>query len=320
MVVVDDLDLLRGEHPGVVAGLGTFDGVHLGHQEVLRQVLRQAREAGGTAAVFTFTRHPLVVLNPPKAPKLITPLPLKRAILERSGIDLLVTATFDRAMADLSPRDFVKQVLVDRLAVRALCVGYDFAFGRGRTGTTETLAALAREHGFALTVVPAVTLDGLLVSSTTIRGLLVEGEVRQAWRLLGRPYMISGVVARGSGRGRTLGYPTANLDAPADLLAPDGVYAARAAVRGQVREAMVNIGVAPTFGGTARRLEVHLPGWTKDLYGEAVTVLFLERLRAEARFPSPEALVAQLERDRAEARRAWEATASFPWGDWALHP
>lgn len=319
MVVVEDLNDLHGGHRGVVAGLGTFDGVHLGHQEVLRQVLRQAREAGGTAAVFTFTQHPLVVLNPAKAPRLITPFPLKRAILERSGIDLLVAATFDRAMADLSPRDFVKQVLVDRLAVRALCVGHDFAFGRGRTGTTETLAGLAREHGFGLTVVPAVTLDGLPVSSTAIRGLLAEGEVRQAWRLLGRPYLISGVVARGSGRGRALGYPTANLDAP-DLLVLDGVYAARAAVRGQVREAMVNVGVAPTFGGTTRRVEVHLPGWAQDLYGEPVTVLFLERLRGEARFPSPEALVAQLERDRAEARRAWEATAASPWGDWALHP
>lgn len=320
MIVVERMEDLEGDYPYLVVALGTFDGVHLGHQEIISRVVRRARQERGTAAVFTFARHPLEVVNPPKAPPLITPLPIKREIIRTLGIDLLVAVTFTPFLADTSPRDFVKAYLVDRLRARFVCVGYDFAFGKARAGSPETLRTLGEEHQFGLDVVPPMTVDGQVASSTLIRGLLSRGELLQAARYLGRPYAIRGEVERGAGRGRGLGYPTANLPATADLLIPDGVYVGQVWFRKGLQRALVNIGTAPTFGGEARRVEVHIIDASEALYGETLTLFFLERLRDERRFESPELLRQQIEFDRSRADEIFAGLPRFSAEEWALLP
>ncbi len=320
MIVVERLEDLQPDYPYVVVALGTFDGVHLGHQEILGRVVRRARQERGTAAVFTFARHPLEVVNPSKAPQLITPLPIKQEIIKALGIDLLVVVTFTPFLADTPPSDFVKACVVDRLRARFVCVGYDFAFGKGRAGSPDTLRILGEEHQFGLDVVPAMTVDGQVVSSTMIRGLLSRGEVLQAARYLGRPYAIRGEVERGAGRGRGLGFPTANLPATADLLIPDGVYAGLAWFHKVLRRALVNIGTAPTFGGGTRRVEVHLVEGSEELYGETLTLFFLARLREERRFETPELLRQQIECDRMKAEEVFAGFPRFSPEEWALLP
>jgi riboflavin kinase/FMN adenylyltransferase len=213
----------------------------------------------------------------------------------------------------------VARGLVGGLGVRGLCVGYDFGFGRGRQGNVELLRELSVRHGFWLDVVPPVSVDGQVVSSRAIRGLLIQGRVAEAQRLLGRPYCLLGEVERGEGRGRGLGFATANLPVSDAELAKDGVYAGRVLVRGEFRDAMMNLGTAPTFGGGRRRLEIHLPGWESPLYGERLLVFLLARLRDEQRFADRAALSAQLARDREAARAAWEAARALPWPEWTLH-
>ena len=320
MIFVEQIEDLEGDNPSAVVALGTFDGVHLGHQEILRRVVGRARQERGTAAVFTFARHPLEVVNPAKAPPIITPLSIKRDILQALGIDLLVAVTFTPFLADTPPRDFVKTYLVDRLRARCVCVGYDFAFGKARAGSPETLRTLGEEYGFSLDVVPPKALDGQVVSSTLIRGLLATGDLLEAARYLGRPYAIRGEVEPGAGRGKGLGYPTANLPATADVLIPDGVYAGQAWFGDELRRALVNVGTAPTFGGGVRRVEAHLLETGEDLYGETVTVFFLGRLRDERRFESPNQLQRQIERDRKRADTLFAAFPRFSAEEWALLP
>ena len=320
MIFVEQIEDLEGDNPSAVVALGTFDGVHLGHQEILRRVVGRARQERGTAAVFTFARHPLEVVNPAKAPPIITPLSIKRDILQALGIDLLVAVTFTPFLADTPPRDFVKTYLVDRLRARCVCVGYDFAFGKARAGSPETLRTLGEEYGFSLDVVPPKALDGQVVSSTLIRGLLATGDLLEAARYLGRPYAIRGEVEPGAGRGKGLGYPTANLPATADVLIPDGVYAGQAWFGDELRRALVNVGTAPTFGGGVRRVEAHLLETGEDLYGETVTLFFLGRLRDERRFESPNQLRRQIERDRKRADTLFAAFPRFSAEEWALLP
>ena len=314
-----NLEDLRWDVPTPILGMGTMDGVHLGHQEILRRVRECAEEMGGTPGVITFARHPLEVVRPGQAPPLITPLPVKLALLDRLGMAVTVTIEFSQAMASLTAEAFVRHVLVDGLGIAGLCVGYDFGFGKGRTGGTDLLRALASEHGFWLEVVPPVGVDGLVVSSRMIRAVLAEGNVEEARRFLGRPYCLAGEVQPGAGRGAELGFATANIPAPAYTPLGDGVYAGRLLARGVFHDAMLNLGRAPTFGQGERRLEVHIPGWNAPLYGEQVTAYFLERLRDERRFPSPGALVAQLAQDRKAAEGVWETARGLAWPEWALH-
>jgi riboflavin kinase/FMN adenylyltransferase len=258
-------------------------------------------------------------VRPEQAPALLTPLPLKLALLARQGMAATVVIHFSRALADLEAEAFVSRVLVERLRVTALCVGYDFGFGKGRRGDVTLLQVLASRFRFRLEVVPAVCVADLAVSSRRIRTLLAEGQVEEAQRLLGRPYAVEGEVQPGAGRGQRLGFPTANLLVDPRLPLCDGVYAGRVLVRGSFRDAMMNLGVAPTFGPGTRRLEIHMPGWTEALYGEWVTAFFLRRLRDEARFVGAEALAAQLAKDREAAEGIWEAARALPWAEWTLH-
>jgi riboflavin kinase/FMN adenylyltransferase len=314
------LEELRWDIPALVLAMGTMDGVHLGHQEILRRARERAAAAGGTPAVLTFARHPLEVVRPEQAPALITPLPIKLALLRRLGMAATGVIHFSRGMADLEPEDFVRVVLVDGLKISGLCVGYDFGFGKGRRGNADLLRALAPTSGFWLEVVPPVRVDDLVVSSRMIRALLAEGKVDEAHRFLGRPYCLAGEVQPGAGRGRDLGFPTANVAVPAPTPLRDGVYAGRVLLGGVFQDAMMNLGHAPTFGPGERRLEVHMPAWDGSLYGQRIVAFFLRRLRDEQRFPGTEALVAQLARDRQAAEAVWEAARASPWPDWTLHP
>jgi riboflavin kinase/FMN adenylyltransferase len=308
---------IRWDRRGAVLGMGTLDGVHLGHQAILRCVTAQASAAGAMPAVLTFAQHPLEVVRPQHAPALITPLPLKLALLERLGMAAAVVIHFTPALAALTAEEFVQRALVEGLGVRGVCVGYDFGFGRGRQGNVGLLRELGPHHGFWVQVIPAVSVNGQVISSRLIRTLLGEGRMEEAHALLGRPHCVGGTVERGVGRGTALGFATANLAAPG--LLKDGVYAGRVLVRGVFRNAMMNLGWAPTFGEGARRLEIHIADWQDALYGEHVLVYILRRLRDEQSFRDGIALRAQLARDREAAEAVWQAAEAFPWPEWSLH-
>lgn len=311
---------LRWDLPAPVLAMGTLDGVHLGHQALLSRVRERAGTTGGTPAVLTFARHPLEVVRPGEAPPLITPLPLKLALFRRLGMAAAAAIHFSESMAALEPEAFVQAVLAEGLRIAGLCVGYDFGFGKGRRGNADLLRALAPAHGFWVEVIPPVSLDGVVVSSRLIRGLLAEGNVQEAARFLGRPYCVAGDVQPGAGRGRELGFPTANVALQEVPPLCDGVYAGRVLVRGGFQDAMMNLGCAPTFGPGARRLEMHMPAWEGPLYGERVVAFFLRRLREERRFASAQALAEQLGRDREAAEAVWQAARGLPWPEWTLHP
>ncbi len=305
--------------PRAVVAMGTLDGVHVGHQAILHRARRTAAEHDGVPAALTFAQHPLEVVRPHEAPPLLTPLPLKLALLERLGIAAAVVLHFSAELAALEASDFVEEVVVRRLRVAGVSVGTDFGFGRGRKGNVDLLRLAALRHGFRVEVVPPVEVGGQVVSSRAIRAFLGAGDVEAARPLLGRPFCMAGIVQRGKGRGRELGFATANLSVPNRTPLRDGVYAGRAFVCGTFQDAMMNLGRAPTFAEGERRLEVHLPGWTDALYGERLLVFFVARLRDEARFADALALTRQLQKDQESAEAVWRESASFPWPEWALH-
>jgi len=289
---------------GTVVTVGTFDGVHRGHQAVVAEVVRRARAQGLASVLVTFEPHPLEVVNPEAAPQLLTLLDEKRAALAESAIDRVEVLPFTRELSRLGADEFVRDVLRTRYAMRELVIGFDHGFGRGRSGDVDVVRRLAAAEGFAMDVVDAVRDDGQPISSTLIRTALAHGNLEAAARWLGRPYSVLGVVERGAGRGRTIGVPTLNLAAPdpRKLLPPDGVYAVRVYWRGGAGGGMMNQGPRPTFGVAARGLEVHVFDFAGELYGETVKVEWVRRLREVQTFPSREALVEQLGRDAQAAR------------------
>lgn len=307
---------------GAVVTMGTFDGVHRGHHAVLAEVTRRAGEHGLTSVVVTFEPHPLAVVNPAAVPKLLTLPEEKRALVTAQGIEQFVLMPFTPAVAQLDAEAFVGR-LREAYAMRELVMGYDHGFGRGRAGDVDLVRRLAQQQGFEMSVVEAVRDNGQPISSTLIRTALAHGDLDAAARWLGRSYGIRGKVVRGAGRGRTIGIPTINLEPPDSrkLLPPDGVYAVRVRILGlgagsvgtqpriptpnsQILEfgGMMNQGPRPTFGEESRTLEIHLFDFDGELYGEVVDVEWVRRLRAVQAFPSRDALVAQLERDRQAAR------------------
>ncbi len=298
---------------GTVATVGTFDGIHRGHQAVLAEVARRARARGLAGLLVTFDRHPLEVVNPSAAPRLLTLPDEKRALVAALGVERTEIVPFTPELARLGPEEFVRDVLRARFGMQELVLGHDHGFGRGRSGDVDLVRRLAREQGFVADVVAAVTDDGQPISSSLVRTAVAHGDLASAERWLGRSYSARGVVERGAGRGRTIGVPTINL-APPDprkLLPPDGVYAVRVELPGQGAGGrggggryggMMNQGSRPTFGVAARGLEIHLFDFAGDLYGETVTVEWVRRLRDVQTFPSRQALVDQIERDAVAAR------------------
>jgi riboflavin kinase/FMN adenylyltransferase len=291
----------RLPHP--VVSLGNFDGVHLGHQTILRRLVQEAERRQGTALVVTFHPHPLSVLRPDRPLSLILSLREKLDQLAQQGVQRVVLQRFSRAFSRLSPEEFVHQYLVQAIGVEKIIIGHNFSFGRDRSGSAGALAQLGQRYGFEVEVVgPVRTLDRE-VSSSAIRSLLSAGDLDSATALLSRPYTVSGRVQKGFQRGRTIGFPTANLRPQADLLLPNGVYAVRVDVGQQTRLAGVaNVGVNPTFGQNTRTIEAHIFDFSADIYGQRLRVGFVARLREERTFPSAQDLVDQIQEDAERAR------------------
>jgi riboflavin kinase/FMN adenylyltransferase len=285
---------------------GVFDGLHLAHQQLIRKVVEKARvpSGRGTAMVFTFSNHPLSVLAPPYAPKTLLTTARKQEILEQMGVDVLVMPPFTAELASTDPQTFVEEILVKRLAIDHLVVGYDFRFGKDGQGDTEFLKQKSVEFGFGLDVVSAVFHEEHPVSSTYIRDLIDMGRVRLASEILGRPYELEGPVVHGHGRGAQLGFPTANVDFDTSFAIPAaGVYAVYAVLNGQVCKGMMNIGWSPTFTGSLYRAEVFLFDFEKrDLYDETLRIVFIERIREERKFENVHALLERLRVDETLTR------------------
>ena len=305
-------DLSRPPHlpDGSVVTIGAYDGVHLGHRALIDQVRHLATSRGAATAVVTFDRHPAMVVRPESAPKLLTDLEQKLELLASTGVDHTLVIHFDEERSRESAEDFVDEVLVRALKARAVVVGHDFHFGHGRRGNVEMLAHLGARLGFdvlGVTLFESNHLGGVM-SSTRVRGLLLEGDVSQAATLLGRPHEVRGTVERGDGRGGPeLGFPTANVAVPGEILLPaDGIYAGwYEHPDGTVHAAAISVGRRPTFYEHADTslLEAHLLDFDGDLYGQRAKVRFVARLRGEERFDSVDALIAQMGEDVEETRR-----------------
>ena len=292
---------------GAILTVGTFDGVHLGHRDILRRLNERAAATSRAAVLVTFRPHPLEVVNPSAAPMMLTPGEEQLDAIADSGTNLAVVLPFTPALARLSAEQFVCQLLLKRYCMRELIIGYDHGLGRGRQGDASALTALGKTHGFTVEVVPP-TLDavGAPISSSAIRTSIAHGDLQRAAHALGRPYAFRGFVIPGEQRGRQLGYPTLNiaLTPGRKLLPPEGVYAVRAQTTRGTFAGMMNLGPRPTFGDSRSSVEVHLFDVDGDWYGEAVSVAFVRRLRDIVRFESVDALVAQLGRDAADAKLA----------------
>ena len=285
-----------------VVTVGNFDGVHLGHQALIRRVVEDAHVLGAASALVTFHPHPQAVLRSHQMP-ILTSLRLRLRLFEQLGLDQAGVIAFTPAFAQLPAGRFVEDCLIAPFRLKKLIIGYDFAFGRNREGTAELLMQVAHERGFGFEVFPAVTLGDETVSSTRIRGFLQAGEFAHAARLLGRPYSVLEPVLQGRQQGRLLGFPTLNQVPEEPLPIPFGVYAVRARVAEQMLGGVANYGIRPTVeGGGAPILETFLFDFSGDLYGQLIEVLPLKRLREERKFPSLDALEAQIAKDRDAAR------------------
>ncbi len=303
MNVVYFPDSQRPRWPSPIVALGNFDGLHRGHQRILDRVKRSAAEHGGTSVALTFEPHPPRVLRPDKAPKLLMTLDQKLEAFERAGLHSVAIVRFTPDLARWEPELFVETVLVDWLGVREVWVGANFLFGRDRAGTYTLLKALGEDRGFRADKIDPVFYRDFVVSSTRVRRLVSEGRVDEASALLGRQVFIDGVVVHGDHRGRTLGFPTANLETANQLLPAYGVYATIAIIDGVYHPAVTSLGIRPTIGDARLTIETFLLEHSADLYGQSMRLCFLARLRDEMKFPSLDDLKAQMAADVAQAAR-----------------
>ncbi len=293
-------EMARRHHP--VVAIGNFDGVHQGHRAILREAIQCARVAGGSAFALTFDPLPASLLDPAHAPPLIMTPAEKLELLRLSGIDGVIVLDFTAEFSRIPPRDFVRDYLLGRIGARVVVVGHSVSFGHGRAGNAAAMVEFGREFGFDTIVVGPVKIDEMEVSSSKIRLLIQEGDLRRAARLLGRYHFLSGRVVRGRERGRSLGFPTANLESETQCIPADGVYAGRVVLSDGVYPAIANIGLRPTFAEKQRSIEAHLFDFDRDLYGERIKLELVERIRGERRFDSPAALAAQIALDLSRAR------------------
>lgn len=304
MKIYRNLDEIAAPFPGACVTIGNFDGVHLGHQELFAEVVSRAARAGVCSAVVTFDPHPLQVLRPGGI-KLISTVEQKIEQIGKAGIDHLVIIPFDRAFAATSAEAFVQELLLGTIGMSELVVGYDYAFGKGRSGDIAFLKRQGREHGFPVQVVEALYRDGMLVSSTKIRELVCGGRMQDASTLLGRPYQIRGVVQVGKKRGGTeIGFPTANLQVnPDDLVPRIGVYVTQVICDGRCYGGVLNIGYNPTFSENKLVAETHIFDFDRDIYGKPIRVNLLKFIRDEKKYSGIEELAAQIGRDVVEAKK-----------------
>src|SRR5436309_1935291 len=299
---ISELSKLRGP---LFLAIGVFDGVHLGHQAVISTSAQHARAANGTPVVVTFDPHPEKILRPEMAPHLLTATPHKIALIRDLGMTHLLIITFDKQFAATEPEDFVQQLAQHSKPLREICVGHEWSFGKNRRGNLELLKKLGAQSDFNVVGIPPVTVNGQIVSSTTIRQAVEAGDLRKAAEMLGREYTILGTVVRGDDLGKKIGFPTANLSAHNEQFPPNGVYFAQAILEGSVYPGVVNLGYRPTVSTSKseRVLEIHLFDFDRDIYGQDVEVRFIRYLRPEKQFENVDALVRQIELDVHQARK-----------------
>lgn len=296
-----------------VATIGFFDGVHLGHQYLIRQVVDEARRSGRLAMAVTFDRHPREVLRPDEHPELLSTLSTKLLLLSKTGVDVTVVLPFSRDMAALSAQTFMHDVLLGQLGVEKLIIGYDHRFGHNRSEGFDEYVVFGRKMGMEVVRSQVLDVDGSHVSSSAIRSLVRDGRVGEAQRWLGHPYTVEGIVEHGEAEGRRMGFPTANLsvEGTGQLIPCSGVYAVWARQEGQVhtQQAMMNIGMRPTFDGHRQTLEVNIFQFKGNLYGTRLSVAFAARIRDERRFDSPDELAEQLQQDKTTIEQFFESNA-----------
>lgn len=284
-----------------VVTFGVFDGLHIGHQDVLEAVRVHADANALASVVFGFYPHPLSFLNPEKCPPVLMCLQKRIEILEQLGIDIAIFVNFNEQIASMSPDTFVTNVLLEMCRARHIVVGYACQFGKDRAGNAQLLEAMGEQSQFGVTVVPPTQLNGLPVHSTRIRQSIARGDLCLASQLLGRKYSLSGTIIRGDGRGKKLGFPTANIEPGEQLCPPNGVYAIRAKLTDRWLDGVLNIGVRPTFDGTKFQIESHLFNFDEIVYDETIEIHFIEKIRSERKFSSKSAFVQQIHRDIAVA-------------------
>jgi riboflavin kinase/FMN adenylyltransferase len=302
MRIFRGLDRYPADAPPSVVAQGTFDGIHLGHQAVIRTAVERAKALSVQAVALTFDPLPVAVLRPAEAPLEILPLERRLEQIADLGADVALVIPFTREFSEVEAAAFVRDILRGLLGAREVVVGFNHTFGRGARGTPDLLRDLAAPLGIRVHVVPPLSVDGVVVSSSSVREALREGDVRRVASLLGRPYAVRGRVGRGARRGRTLGFPTANLIPEGPWLLASGVYAGRGDWDGRSAPAVINVGVRPTFDEATRTVEAHLLDVDVDLYDRVLAVAFLARIRDEQRFASVEALRARIGEDVAVAR------------------
>ena len=291
-----------GSSGRAVLSVGNFDGLHLGHQKILRQLIESAQAEQAIAGVITFDPHPLKVLRPGQAPPMVETIGQRLERFAAIGLDAALVLRFDRALAALSPEEFVRGVLVEELKTAAVLVGQNFRFGHRQEGNVKTLAELGRRFGFSVQIVDPVLIDGEFVSSTGVRNAVAEGRVAHAARLLGRPFALTGEIVHGAGRGSTLLFPTLNLAPEEELLPKVGVYATETRVDGRLYRSATNVGFRPTFDGTLLGVESHLFDFSREVTQGRLELRFWERLRDERKFAGPAELRAQIAADLRETR------------------
>ena len=302
---ITDITTFTTQQPTVLT-IGTFDGVHLGHQKIVERVVTTARQEGLLATVFTFFPHPRMVVQHDKGLKLIHTLEEKKQLLQQLGVDLLVVQPFNEAFAQLSAEEFVSTILVQRLNVKKVIIGYDHRFGRNRTANIDDMRLFGEKYGFAVEEISVQEVDEVSVSSTKIREALNKGDVTTAEHYLGTPYSLTGTVVHGLKLGRTLGYPTANIQVTEDykLIPKDGVYAVYSYIGERKVYGMMSIGKNPTIEGKGASIEVYFFDFNGDLYDRELTIYFLKYLREERKFSSVALLKKQLQDDETTARKA----------------
>jgi len=307
VTIIEDLAQLQSPLVNPVLTIGNFDGVHRGHLALFERVKIRARAIGGVSVVMTFQPHPIKIMKPEKAPPLITPTQQKLALIAQAAIDTIFCIPFDRTFAAISAENFVAGILVGKIGVREVVVGYDYTFGHKRMGNIGLLQRMGKDLGFHVHVVQPVLIGRRVVSSTSIRELVKAGELSEAKKLLGRDYQICGSVVKGKNRGgRLLGFPTANLKLVDELTPKEGVYAVRVLIDGHMYNGVTNIGHNPTFGQGPLSVETHILDYSGNLLGQTIKLNFIQRLRAEKTFKSVEELARQIDLDIKAARELLE--------------
>jgi riboflavin kinase/FMN adenylyltransferase len=307
MNIIYDLKDLQGPLKNPVLTIGNFDGVHKGHIALFEKVKERARAIGGQSAVMTFEPHPVKIMKPTDGPALITPISQKLNLIWAAGIDVILCMPFDHAFASISAQDFIQKILLEKIGIKEVVVGYDYTFGNQRKGNIVLLREMGAKLGYKVHVMGALRVDDTLVSSTSIRELVKEGNLREAQKLLGRNYQICGTVIKGKNRGgRLLGFPTANLDLVDELVPRSGVYAVTVIIDDREYLGVTNIGYNPTFHDTALTVETHLLDFAENIVGKTMRVNFLERLRDEKTFKNIKELADQIAQDIQQAKMLFE--------------